>query len=173
MKISKRDAANRQLDEAIRMLFEQRDPVAVHTLVGAATLIFTDLVEAQVPEKSWDTMAQNDNNLDKKSYFQIMRKTQNFIKHAKSDADDVLEFDTTEAPTLVMLSTLNNGELGGTLSREQSFFQLWYLAAHHKSLEWESSDIPNAINVFGDISQLTEQEKISKGLEVWKRYQAT
>ena len=52
LEITKRDAANRQLNEAIHFFFEQRDPIAIHTLVGSAALILSDLVEAKNPEKS-------------------------------------------------------------------------------------------------------------------------
>ena len=173
MEVSKRDAANRQLNEAIHLFFEQRDPVAIHTLIGSASLILSDLVEANNPEKSWDKSAQQDNELDKKSYYKIMRKTQNFIKHANSDPDETLSFDVTEAPALAMFSILNNGELGGMLSREQPFFQLWYLAVHYKNLEWDGSDIPNALSMFGDLSKLTMKKQISHGKKVWEQCNAS
>ena len=125
------------------------------------------------PEKSWDIAVQQDNELDKKSYYKIMRKTQNFIKHANKDPDELLNFDVTEAPALAMFSTLNNGELGGMLSREQSFFQLWYLAVHYKDLEWDNSDIPNALSMFGDLSKLTMEKQISHGKTVWEQHHAS
>ena len=45
IRLNKIDAARRQLKVAIRLLFDDEDPVAVHTLVGAASVIITDLVE--------------------------------------------------------------------------------------------------------------------------------
>jgi hypothetical protein len=43
MKISKLDAAQRQMDAAIFIYFHDVDPVSVHTLVGAAHILLTDL----------------------------------------------------------------------------------------------------------------------------------
>lgn len=49
--ITKLDAARRQLRAAVRLLFDGGDPVAVHTLVGAASVIISDLVEQQHPDR--------------------------------------------------------------------------------------------------------------------------
>lgn len=61
--LSKIEAAKRQLDRAIRLLFNDCDPVAVHTLVGAASVIISDLVDKQHPDKSWDRFAQEANKI--------------------------------------------------------------------------------------------------------------
>jgi hypothetical protein len=46
IKISKLDAARRQLDTAIRLYFMEGDPVSVHTLAAAAFEILKDLVRS-------------------------------------------------------------------------------------------------------------------------------
>src|SRR6266705_4622767 len=91
--ISKLDAARRQLNVAIRLLFDDDDPVAVHTLVGAASVIISDLVEKHHPDKSWDKFAQEANKITAGEYFKVMRKPQNFLKHARDDVEATLEFD--------------------------------------------------------------------------------
>lgn len=58
MQLTKRDIANKQLNTAIRMLFEGHDVVAIHTLVGAASIVLSDLVEHLNPAESWDLNAQ-------------------------------------------------------------------------------------------------------------------
>ncbi|BBL56460.1 hypothetical protein [Methylomonas koyamae] len=73
IRLGKLEAARRQLAVAIRLIFESGDPVAAHTLVGAASNILTDLVEQQVSHKSWDKFAQDANNPAPKTYFNIMR----------------------------------------------------------------------------------------------------
>jgi hypothetical protein len=45
IEVSKIEAANRQLDAAIELLFSDGDPIAVHTLAGAASGLAADLVE--------------------------------------------------------------------------------------------------------------------------------
>jgi hypothetical protein len=54
MVITKIDAANRQLDLAIRLFFDEADSVVVHTLTGAASCIYSSLIEKISPNKSWD-----------------------------------------------------------------------------------------------------------------------
>ena len=43
IKLSKIEAAGRQIDAAIRMLFENEDPVAIHTITMAGFRILRDL----------------------------------------------------------------------------------------------------------------------------------
>jgi hypoxanthine-guanine phosphoribosyltransferase len=57
--LTKLEAAQRQLSVAVRMLFDGQDPVAVHTLVGAASIVFTDLVEHIAPQVSWDRISNS------------------------------------------------------------------------------------------------------------------
>jgi hypothetical protein len=70
--VGKIDAANRQLDFAIDLFFSEGDPVCVHTLAGAASILLSDLVEDRAPDRSWDRMAQADNNLSPPEYFKII-----------------------------------------------------------------------------------------------------
>lgn len=42
MQITKIGAARSQLTEAINSFFEERDPVSIHTLIGAALQILND-----------------------------------------------------------------------------------------------------------------------------------
>jgi len=41
MIITKRDAAQRQIDAAIRLYFDEGEELAIHTLVGAAHILIT------------------------------------------------------------------------------------------------------------------------------------
>lgn len=109
--VSKLNAAQRQLDVAIRMLFGKEDPVAVHTLVGAASVLLTDLIEIINPQRSWDKMAREANALAPSEYFQVMRRDQNFFKHARSDHGAVLLFNPEETEALAFWAVMNASEL--------------------------------------------------------------
>ena len=43
LKLSKLDCARRQLELAIELYFLERDPVSIHTLVGAARQLLADI----------------------------------------------------------------------------------------------------------------------------------
>jgi len=100
MNVTKSGAAHRQLNFAIELLFHDAGSVATHTLAGAASNLFSDLVENKCPDKSWDRMAQEDNNLNSAQFFTILRKAQNFLKHASRETDAELEFEPAETEDL-------------------------------------------------------------------------
>lgn len=165
IQVSKLEAAQRQLDVAIRMLFADADPIAVHTLVGAASIIFTDMVEKLVPDKSWDKMAQNANDLTPVEYFNIMRKAQNFFKHARDDHDTTLDFDLNDTESLAFWAVMNAGELA-PLSIEAQVFQLWYIASHSPVSDDNESPLREAIQLFGDLRSKSRKERIQTGARV-------
>lgn len=165
IKLSKLEAATRQLRMAIRLLFEGVDPVPVHTLVGASSIILADLVERKVPEKSWDRFAQQTNNISAPEYFRVMREVQNFLKHAKGDPDATLDFNPKDTESLAFWAVLNAGELG-LLSMEESVFQLWYLACHDPQLEDNSSPYKEALALFGDLRSVPRDRRLEVGCKV-------
>jgi len=158
--ISKLDAARRQLDVAIRLLFYGADPVAVHTLVGAASVIISDLVQKHHPDKSWDKFAQEANNITASDYFKIMRKAQNFLKHAKEDSDATLDFDPKDTESVAFWAVMNLGNFG-ELSMEASVLQLWYLACHAPALERDVEPYNRAIEIFGDLRGNGRAERLA------------
>jgi len=47
IKVNKIEAARRQIDAAIRLLFDNEDPIAIHTLIMAGFRILRDIAEKQ------------------------------------------------------------------------------------------------------------------------------
>jgi hypothetical protein len=160
--ISKIDAAQRQLNLAIRLLFAGADPIAVHTLVGAASTLFTDLVEQLTPEKSWDKQAREANNLTALEYFQSMRKAQNFFKHARGDHDSNLEFAPADTESLAFWAAMNSSELV-PMSIETQVFQLWYIASHSPLEDTNESPLREAFQLFGDLRGLPRRLRLQTG----------
>lgn len=163
--IAKHEAATRQLRMAIKLMFEDVDSVPVHTLVGAASIVLSDLVEKKVPEKSWDRFAQQANNISAPEYFRVMREVQNFLKHAKDDPDAILNFNPKDTESIAFFAVMNAGELGH-LSTEESVLQLWYLACHDPQLEDNSSPYKEALSLFGDLRCAPRQERLEVGRRV-------
>ncbi|WP_413436946.1 hypothetical protein ACFDAU_10860 [Sulfuriferula sp. GW1] len=163
--LSKLDAARRQLTVAIRLLFDGVDPVAVHTLVGAASIIISDLVDQLHPDKSWDKFAQDANGISAPEYFNVMRKPQNFLKHARTDASETFQFDPIETESVVFWTVMNSGNFG-PLSVEESVFQLWFLACHAPTLERSIEPYQVAVELFGDIRGLPRAARLAEGKRV-------
>jgi len=163
--VNKIDAAQRQLNVGIRLLFGDADPIAVHTIIGAASTIFSDLIEQIIPKKSWDKLAQQANNLCPSEYFQIMRKAQNFLKHAKDDHEAVLEFDSEDTEALAFWAVMNCSELT-PMSKEAQIFQLWYIASHSPLPDQNQSPLKEAIELFGDLRHSSREARLQIGTKV-------
>lgn len=164
--VTKLDAARRQLAAAIDLIFSDGDIVAAHTLVGAASNIISDLAKQRVPDRSWDKKAQIDSELSARDYFTIMRKAQNFFKHAKDDPDGVLDFDPSDTDSIAFWAVMNIGELGHDLSMLESVFQLWYIAGYSPVLDDGSDVNRSALEVFGDLRQDTRRARLTVGARV-------
>jgi len=89
--LSKLQAAQRQLRVAIRLFFEHRDLVAVHTLGAAAQDILRDLAR---PRGIKSIFKDNENIRPeyRERLGSIFREAQNFFKHADRDPDAQLKF---------------------------------------------------------------------------------
>jgi hypothetical protein len=169
--ILKAEAANRQLNYAIRLFFDHEDSVVIHTLAGAASILYSDLIEKADPNKSWDKYAQMANTLDRSQYFNIIREAQNFLKHAKNDTQATLRFNSTDTEHLMMMAVLNCGELQ-QLSIEQSVFQLWYLGSRHAVLGSEYPYMKESLQLFPNIESINHEEKIKLGKKVLNEHLA-
>jgi hypothetical protein len=123
IKISKLDAARRQLDTAIRLYFMGRDPVSIHTLAAAAFEILKDLDEHGPKNGTFhDRIPVNVKPEYQKSVLDLFRKPQNFFKHADLDPEEILEFSLA-APEYFLASAC---ELYRALSAEESAEMLTY-----------------------------------------------
>jgi hypothetical protein len=158
--LNKLDAARRQLKVAICLLFDDKDPVAVHTLIGAASGIISDLVDKHHPDKSWDKFAQESNAISASEYFQVMRKPQNFLKHARDDHTATFDFDPRDTESLAFWVVMNLGNFG-TLTMEESVLQLWYLACYAPTLDPQVEPYNRALEVFGDLRQTPREVRLA------------
>jgi hypothetical protein len=170
--LTKLDAARRQLHVAIQLLFDDVYPVAVHTLVGAASVIISDLVEQQHPHKSWDKLAQEANKITPSKYFNVMRTPQNFLKHAKEDAASTFDFDPNETEHLAFWTVMNLGAMGA-LSIEESVLQLWFFACHAQRLDDDYEPYKRAIEVFGDLRNSPRSTRLSVGKRILAEQQTS
>lgn len=166
--VGRLDAANRQLDYAIVLFFREGDEVCIHTLVGAASILLTDLLEKQAPERSWDRRAQTANALSPSQYFNVVRNAQNFLKHAREDPSAILDFDQVETEELMILAVTNSSELQH-LSIPQSVYQLWYWGARAQTLGLEFPFVREALELFPELANVTRSEQRTIGLRMLER----
>jgi hypothetical protein len=136
--VTKLDVGRRQLKTAIRLWFQDADPVPVHTLAYAAYEIIHVLSKKHDPYR--DTLIF-DADMIKEEYLRDwnkkIRESANFFKHADRDAEDSLEF----MPSLTVLFIMGAAfglrlmkEASGT--EEQTMF--YWLCFHHP--DWIKPD---------------------------------
>lgn len=131
LKVNKTEAARRQVDAAIRMLFRNEDPVAIYTLAGASLRILRDIAA-----KRSDSYMHDITNLMvkpgmEKEFWRQWHAPANFLKHADKDPDAILENIDEEANegTLCMASLFYQ-DLGHQFTPEMSTLVGWYMAIH-------------------------------------------
>ena len=94
MRISKINAAEYQLKEAIRLFFERRDPVSIRTLVSSSHQILCDKLEKNNKKLSVFKQFLGLIRDEKKGEIRNkIRFAQNFFKHADKDSEDVMEYN--------------------------------------------------------------------------------
>lgn len=130
--ISKLEVAKRHLDEGIRLFFEGRDSLIIHTLTAAAQGILRDVARA--------TGAQHLSILHdhphippehRKDWINAINAPRNFFKHADNDPYGMLEFDETLNETLLLDAVL----LYGTVAQK-------YLSAANVYMGWFTTKNP-------------------------------
>jgi hypothetical protein len=146
-RVSKLDAARRQLREAILLYFERRDAVAIHTLASAAHQVLADLGE----RKGGAGILKNPKYIrpeKKEELLRILNEAQNFFKHADRDPDTTFEFRVASTPLFLFDAVEMWGELTGSFFREALVYRIWYFFAH---------------------PQIIAQEQVQAILEPWRQ----
>ena len=148
---TKRDAAVRQLDVAIGLLFTNGDPLAVRTLAGAAYGILADLAEDQERGSSWQTKIVEDSGLKKDEVLRVLHAAQNYLKHADRDPASSLAFDEQENDHFIFVASLECGGIGHPLSYSIQAFQVWYLALYPEKVGHDMQPVRTANRVFPNL----------------------
>ena len=146
-KINKLDAARRQLVEAIWLFFHRRDPVAIHTLVGASHQLLYDLAKA----KDFKSFIKDFPALRperKKDWIAIINKAQNFFKHANKDPSDEFDF-RQEFTRFLLIDALDlYRQLAGEMFHEGKVYQTWFTLTYKDFLV--ESELKKQLTTLGE-----------------------
>jgi len=103
LRVTKIDAARRQLETAITLWFHEADPVSIHTLACASFQLIYD-INSQVGGSPMfpDRMAAVETSQARKQYLRkFLREAQNFFKHADKDAPQTFAFNTGQTDVVI------------------------------------------------------------------------
>ena len=128
IKITKKEAAERQLALAIDLFFNDGDPIAIHTLIGASEGILRALCKKNgLLQFIGEKLVKPER---KKEFYKFLHHPKNYLKHADNDGDDVLEF-SPEVNAFFILNCLDlYSKLEGKVFGEGYIFILWYVCNH-------------------------------------------
>ena len=132
--ITKVEAADRQLNQAIRLFFRCGDMLAVHTLTGAAFQLFADLgrVRGIVSRYRSEELIRPERMAE---WISALNETQNFLKHADKDPGGVLKF-VEEGTMLFLYEAVELATRVNTnTAQERTAFRLWFVASFPEMIE--------------------------------------
>jgi hypothetical protein len=134
IRVSKLNAASRQLQMAITLWFTGGDPIAIHTLAVAAYEVLHTLSKKRDPNRR-DLLFDSDHIKDefRTDWIKLIKKHANFFKHADRDGDSVIEFDPEMNEWYIMYASVARALCGEPQSSEESTF-LWWFQVHKPHL---------------------------------------
>lgn len=167
-RITKTDAARRQIDAAIWMLFRNDDPLAVHTLAMAAFRILRDLAKSRGLEHTLDSMIESGME---KQFWGEFSNAANFLKHADQDPNGILSaFSDDTNDKLLLIACTYYELLGNVWTLEMGALVLWYMSLHPDSLS--HSVVPAIVAPLegeSDIQSHPRSDQLASGLMLLQR----
>ena len=174
IRLTKTEAACRQIDAAIRLFFADEDVVPIHTILMAAFRILRDLAK-----KSGDSYMERviDQNLipeGREKFWSVIHGFSTFLKHADRDPDFVHDgVDETINEPIAFIAILYYIDLGNKHTPEMLAFQSWFSVLHPEFvLSTPNPRLKELLTTIGaDIKQLSRDEQLEMGqnLITWAR----
>ncbi|GAA6130164.1 hypothetical protein [Halopseudomonas sabulinigri] len=142
--LTKFDAAERQLLQAIRLFFREEDAISIHTLSEAASQILYDIGK----ETGIKSMFRDSDRIredKKKEFFSYLFKSRNFFKHADKDKDETHEFKD-EFNEFSLIDSVNlHSALKKKWTPETLVFDVWF-CLHRPNLLIPNTEYSNLIS---------------------------
>ena len=168
--VTKLEAAERQLRVAIRLFFEHRDLIAVHTLAAAAQEILRQLGKARGLKGIYEHANERIRPEKREEFINKMRAPQNFFKHAAKDSNQKLEFHYEVTKFLLFDAVLLCAALKGLpLAPEVAAFLGWFMAKYPDVFIDEGDPIMAAAKQLSSDIDFDDFEMIIYAIDVLNR----
>jgi hypothetical protein len=156
-KLTKLDAARRQIDEAIRMFFERRDTVSTHTVAAAAAQVLADLGKS----RGFQGWTRN-KTLVKEGHWKEWRaaiaKCEQFFKHADQDPDATCDFHPEITQFFLVESVEMLRMFTGKFTWSGLIFSIWFSATYPEVLQ--ETEFKRAITAKSSLLNLSKDFSI-------------
>lgn len=132
LRITKLEAACRQIDTAIEMFFFDRDPVAIHTMVAASH----ETVHALAKRKGVSDLLFGANSVKHefhKRWNDLVGSDGIFLRHADREPDGEVEFNPEFTEMLLMFALRGLRDMGHKFNGLQAAYWTWFCLHHPAS----------------------------------------
>ena len=171
MRVTKIDAARRQLITAIRLFFDCGDPVSVYSLASNAWEII-DVLCMSAEVESFSKQARESLPAEHTLKYYVNEPCRNFFKHAEQDPnpDSSVELREPNVAAILFLAVEDyiRFRQGGPV--EAQVFQLWFIAVFPEKVTEDDpvaqSKLESAKLAFPGIATLASPDKIEMGRQV-------
>jgi len=171
IKVNKIEAARRQIDAAIRLLFDNEDPIAIHTLTMAGFRILRDLADKQNCNFNKEVKSLFKPGMEGKAWG-AMQSFANFLKHAQKDPDAIIDNIQEEINEIILFfASLYYRDLGYQFTPEMLALHTWYSTIHPDIISDDArKNIQTQLEALrGFIIGKSRQQQLAEGKEVLKR----
>ena len=152
--VEKLEAARRQLHTAIRLWFDDGDPVSIHALLSAAhEIIHTRFRLKGLKGLLFDSPHIPDS--ERSNFGKVVTKAAVFFKHARSDPYAELHFRSEANEFLMSVCVQGVWRMGEEIAMEEAIVALW-LGVHRPA--WSPGGLADS-----PAEYLDELRKLSKG----------
>jgi hypothetical protein len=131
LKLSKLDCARRQLELAIELYFVERDPVSIHTLVGATRQLLADINKHRGGKPLFtESEALKEIVIPGKEaeLARLFVKAENFFKHADKDPEATIDFSPEINEILLWEASVKYRELTSEITSPMGAIIVWLQA---------------------------------------------
>ena len=160
IRVSKIEAARRQIELSIKLLFQNEDPIGILTLAAAGFRILRDLGE-KADAKTHHHLKKIIKPGMEGKLWKAFNRPADFLKHAEDAHDGILENIQEEAnDVLILFACLYYKDLGHQWTLQMEAFITWYMLLHHEIIELLIED-PTKYDMAADdeISALKEKPR--------------
>jgi hypothetical protein len=141
LKLTKLEAARRQLATAIELWFHDKDQVSIHALSFAAYEIIhaVSAKQGRTQDLLFDSSLVKNRN--KNEYNNFVKKFANFFKHAKHDPHGTIEFQPDISELFITFAILGLNTVGISANKYELAFTWWLCLNHPEVLTQHGHDI--------------------------------
>lgn len=162
IKITKLESVTRQLDQAIELFFFDKDIISCLTLIWASRLILLDLARHSWTHSWMQSIIIPERKIE---FENIMRKEQNFFKHADRDWFSDIEFESKKVDWL-LIDAINIYEQipDCKLTKNMLKFQMYFIVNYPHLVDEKRREI--LLKYLGD-SGIPDKMFIWEAFEYW------